>query len=438
MSDQLGLFGKSEDDENPELNLVDLRAALSRTAGSPTLEPASRVAPRRAQRVARVVAANRRKRRLRQSVLAVVVLLLLAGGVVVGFKVWRTDATAVPDFAGSGSSEVVVRVQSGDVLGDIADTLVADKVVASSKAFVDAAANNADIKNIRPGYYKVKTNASGAASVAAITNPLARVGMLRLIPGQQLADVAIKTGGTSGVKAGYLSDIVKAACVPLNGVSNCFTAAQLLQAEETADPVALGVVNWAVAAVQNAPDPTRRLEGMLVPGDYNVPPGADPVAALQAVVSASAANWNATGIVAGAKALGQTPYDVAVVASLIEREGNATSMGQVSRVTYNRLAIAMKLQFDSTVAYALGLSSISTTNEQRRSLSPYNTYVAAGLPPTPITSPGVAALNAALNPVDGNWLYFVEVDLKGNFCFSLTYAEHSKCVTQARAAGVFG
>jgi UPF0755 protein len=98
----------------------------------------------------------------------------------------------------------------------------------------------------------------------------------------------------------------------------------------------------------------------------------------------------------------------------------------------------MKLQLDSTVDYALGHSQISTTAAERATPSPYNTYLVYGLPPTPITSPGVNALDAALTPADGKWLYFVKVDLKGNFCFSVTYAEHNKCVEQARANGVFG
>jgi len=436
MNDQLGLFDKRGDDETGELDLDDLRAALSRTAAAPA--PTSRAAPRRELRAARLAAAKRRKRRTRATVLAMVILVLLAGGVVVGFKLWRKDAAIVPDFAGGGAGETIVRVQSGDNLSDIADTLATSKVVASTTAFLNASAGDTSVKSIKTGYYKVKLHASAAAAVSAITDPAARVGQLRLIPGRQLADVSTRTGGAGNITVGYITQITKAACVPLNGVRRCFTADELWRVAETTDPVTLGLVGWAVPSVLKAPDHKRRLEGMLVPGDYDVPPDSTPLQALQAVVSASAANWNATDVVAGAKAVDVTPYQLAVVASLVEREGNATDMTKVARVTYNRLAVPMNLQFDSTVNYALDRAQITTTAAERASASPYNTYATAGLPPTPISSAGPAAIDAALHPDDGKWLYFVKVDLKGNSCFSVTLTEHENCVARARANGVFG
>ena len=383
MNDNLGLFDRRGEDETGELDIGELRAALNKTAGAPAPPPPPpRVAPRREQRAARVAAARRRKRRVRHSISALVVLVVIAAAVVVGLRVWHKDTTAIPDFAGTGDAQVVVRVESGDTLDDIADTLTTDKVVASSQAFVNAAGGNDDIRGIKTGYYRVRLHSSAAAAVTAITDPAARVGQLRLIPGRQLADLATTVGGRSVVVPGYITDITKAACVPLNGASDCFTADQLWQAEETADPVALGVVAWAVSAIQRAPDPKKRLEGMLVPGDYDVPPGSTPLQALQAVISASAANWNATDIVAGAKALNKTPYQIAVTASLVEREGNSPdNMPSVARVVYNRLASDMKLQFDSTVDYALGRSQVSTTAAERATPSPYNTYFSAGCRP---------------------------------------------------------
>lgn len=436
MNDHLGLFDRKGDDETGDLDLTDLRAALTRTAGS-RATPA-RTSPRREQRAVRLAAAKRRQRRRRSTILALLILALLAGGVVVGFRIWRNDVTAVADFTGTGESETVVRVQSGDSLTDIADTLAADKVVASAKSFVNAAADDAAVKGIKTGFYKVKLHASAAAALVAITDPAARVGQLRLIPGRQLADVSTKTGGGGKVTEGYITAITKAACVPLNGARNCFTADDLWHVVETADPTKLDVVGWAVPNVLKAPDPRKRLEGMLLPGDYDVPPTSDPLTALHAVISASAANWTATNIVAEAKSVDLTPYQLAVVASLVQREGNSTDMPKVARVTYNRLADRMKLQFDSTVNYALDRAQISTTAAERAKASPYNTYATAGLPPTPISSPGPDALDAALNPDDGKWLYFVKIDLQGNSCFSVTLEEHNKCVELARRHHVFG
>ncbi len=436
MNDQLGLFDRRGEDETGDLDLGDLRAALARTAGSPVAE--ARSTPRRQQRADRLAAARRRRRRRQSTVLALVVLALLAGGVVVGFKVWRNDAATVADFSGSGEAETVVRVQSNDTLTDIAATLATDKVVASAAAFVNAAADNAEVKGIKTGFYRVKVHASAAAALTAITDRGARVGQLRLIPGRQLADVSTRSGGAGKVTDGYITEITRAACVPLNGSSNCFTSADLWRVAETADPVALGVAGWAVPNVLKAPDARKRLEGMLVPGDYNVPPGSTATAALQAVISASASNWNDTDLVAGAKAVKLTPYQLVTVASLVEREGIARDMPKVARVTYNRLAVSMKLQFDSTVNYSLDRAQISTTAAERAQPSPYNTYDAAGLPPTPISSPGPDALDAALNPDDGSWLYFVKIDLKGNSCFSVTLEQHNSCVELARHNHVFG
>ena len=115
-------------------------------------------------------------------------------------------------------------------------------------------------------------------------------------------------------------------------------------------------------------------------------------------------------------------------------------MPNVSRVIENRLAIPMRLQLDSTVNYAEGQSQIATTEESRLDpTSPYNTYAREGLPPTPIGGVGPDALDAALHPADGSWLYFVKVNpTTGQSCFSVTLEEHNKCVEQARAAGVFG
>ena len=96
------------------------------------------------------------------------------------------------------------------------------------------------------------------------------------------------------------------------------------------------------------------------------------------MVSASAALWNGTDIIADAAANGVTPYQAAIIASLVEREAITADMPKVSRVIYNRLAKPMKLEFDSTVNYALDRASIATTAEDRANPSPYNTYAQPG------------------------------------------------------------
>jgi UPF0755 protein len=114
---------------------------------------------------------------------------------------------------------------------------------------------------------------------------------------------------------------------------------------------------------------------------------------------------------ADAKKLKRSPYEVLIVASIIEREVNREEYRpRVARVLYNRLDKGMKLRLDSSVVYAEKLKTNTTTQEARKSKSKYNTYRYKGLPPGPISAPGKAALEAAANPDKGKWLYFVTVN----------------------------
>ena len=436
MSDQLGIFGRS-DGETGELDVDELKAAL---AAAPTEAPRDAPPiPRGPEHAPDPGAAARRHRRW--LVFAVVVLIVIVAALIAGFLFWRSKADVIPDYAGTGGNEVVIRVQGGDGIGDIAKTLTDAGVVASAEAFERQAALDADVQALRPGYYRVRQNASAQATADALVAKENRVGQVRLIPGRQLADVtAVSTdrSAPATVVPGYISEITRAACVPLNGRQDCFTADDLWKVAETAEPAELGVVEWATDAVRKAPDPRKRLEGMILPGDFDIPPGSTPEQALKAVVSASAALWNGTDIVADGAAHKTTPYQAAIIASLVERQAIAGDMPKVSRVVYNRLAKPMKLEFDSTVNYALDRASIATTAKDRANPSPYNTYVHLGLPPTPISSPGPDAIAATLDPAEGSWLYFVKANARGESCFSITVKEHAACVARARAAGVFG
>jgi len=431
----LGIFGR-EPGETGDLDVDELRAAL---ASAPGVSEADEPPAPEMTDEERAFAARRRHRRW--LVFAVVVLLVIVAGLVAGFFLWRSTTDVVPDYDGLGDSEVVIRVQGGDSVGDIATTLADAGVVASAEAFERQASLDADVQALRPGYYKVRQGASAQATADALVAKENRVGQVRLIPGRQLADVsAVSTDPNvpPTVVPGYISAITAAACVPLNGQQSCFTAAELWQVAETADPAALGVVEWAADGVRAAPDPRKRLEGTILPGDFDIPPGSTPEQALKAVVSASAALWNGTDIIADAASRGVTPYQAAIMASLIEREAIASDMPKVSRVIYNRLGIGMKLEFDSTVNYALNRASIATTADDRANPSPYNTYAQPGLPPTPISSPGPDAVAAARDPAEGSWLFFVKANEKGESCFSITVEQHDACVAQARANGVFG
>ncbi|TDN70113.1 endolytic transglycosylase MltG [Paraburkholderia sp. BL10I2N1] len=125
----------------------------------------------------------------------------------------------------------------------------------------------------------------------------------------------------------------------------------------------------------------------------------------------------------------KTPYDALTMASIIEKEtGKATDRPMVSAVFANRLRVGMPLQTDPTVIYGLGDSFAGRLKKRDlQTDTPYNTYTRMGLPPTPIALPGVASLQAALNPAQTTALYFVSRG-DGSSIFSDTLDDHNKAV----------
>jgi UPF0755 protein len=122
--------------------------------------------------------------------------------------------------------------------------------------------------------------------------------------------------------------------------------------------------------------------------------------------------------------LNLTPYEIVIVASMIESETRLDEeRPMVARVIYNRLREGWTLGIDATVLYLLGDRHAVLTESALATDSPYNTRVVAGLPPTPIGAPGLASLQAALEPADGNWFYYVLGDCEGHHNFSETNAE---------------
>jgi len=114
-----------------------------------------------------------------------------------------------------------------------------------------------------------------------------------------------------------------------------------------------------------------------------------------------------------AAAVHLTPGQVITIASILEAEGGSPSYySRVAEVIYNRLAAHWRLGLDSTVNYALHRFGPHLTNTQLAVNSPYNTRTHYGLPPGPIDSPGDAAIQAALHPAHGNYMFFVTVNLK--------------------------
>jgi UPF0755 protein len=186
-----------------------------------------------------------------------------------------------------------------------------------------------------------------------------------------------------------------------------------------ADPQALGL-----------PAEATSVEGFLFPATYTFGPEVTADEVIRTLVDRTFQSLDAAGVAP------EDRWETIIIASLIEREsGSEADSYKVSRVIQNRLDPAQfdsgLLQFDSTVHYGTGDDTVVTTTDAERAdaSNPYNTYVHPGLPPGPIGNPGDVAIDAARNPADGPWLYFVTVNLEtGETVFSATFAEHEQAV----------
>jgi UPF0755 protein len=398
-----------------------------------TTDAAERSAPRRLTDGRRVQRRARERRRRRVVLGTVLVVLVLAvGGVLFGVRELQA-LREVPDFAGAGGAQTVVQVEDGQSLTAIGATLAQRNVVASVRAFTRAAEADPRVRAVQPGYYQLRERMSGSTAVARLQEPSARVGHLEIRGGGQLDNVEEPDGKTV---PGLLSEISRASCAMIAGVSTCVSPEDLRTAMSHTDLGQLVLPSWAVDPMSRV-EPRRRLEGLLVPGNYDVRPGGSAVELLRQVISTSVARLLAGGFPASAAGAGHSAYEVLVIASVIEREAITRDFRRVSRVIVNRLAAGMPLQMDSTINYPLDRQEVRTSDADRARPGAYNTYLNVGLPASPIGSPSAAAIAAALNPEPGTWRYFVKCQKDGASCFSVTREEHDAAVRDAAARGVF-
>jgi UPF0755 protein len=169
------------------------------------------------------------------------------------------------------------------------------------------------------------------------------------------------------------------------------------------DPASLGLPSYA----------NGKAEGYLFPATYEVLPHETALGVLKGMVQRFGQEATLVNLPAAANQVHQKQGQAIIIASLVQAEGGRLSdYPKIARVIYNRLARGIPLQLDSTVLYGLNTYGILASDKDLTSPSPYNTYRHKGLPPGPIDSPGAAAIQAALNPAPGPWLYFVTVNPK--------------------------
>ncbi|MBX3046632.1 MAG: endolytic transglycosylase MltG [Anaerolineales bacterium] len=175
------------------------------------------------------------------------------------------------------------------------------------------------------------------------------------------------------------------------------------------------------------------LEGFLLPGNYEIPREAGAIDLLLTLLDSEVFSAQMTPeLVAGFQAQGLSIYDALILASIVERESViASEMPLIASVFHNRLDIGMKLQADPTVQYAVGYDDRGQwwpsplTAADLQFDSPYNTYLYAGLPPSPIAAPSAGALQAVAFPAASPYYYFqAACDGSGAHMFAVTYEEH--------------
>ena len=390
---------------------------------------------RRMDRTARARAVRNRRRRRTIGLLSLGLLgAVVVAAVLLGSKLWGGLFGSPTDFTGQGDQDVLIQVHEGDSTTAIAQTLVDQHVIASAQPFVSAAQGNAAIAAIQPGFYMLRTEIPSASAVERLADPANRVGKLTIPEGRQLDDITdLKS---NEVTDGIFTLISKASCFDLDGDEKCVSAADLKAAASAGTPVSLSVPDWAVQPVTKMGSDHRRLEGLIAAGTWNVDPTASAQQILSSLIATSAAHYTNGGLLDTAKTMGMSPYEILVVASLVQREAKPDDFAKVARVIYNRLAEPQRLEFDSTVNYPLDRQEVATTDADRAQVTPWNTYASDGLPATPICSPGDHALEAAEHPEPGDWLYFVTIDMEGTTLFTKDYQQHLANIELAKRNGV--
>jgi UPF0755 protein len=293
-----------------------------------------------------------------------VVLLFTAG-----LRELRSNTSTAPDFScRENGREVIVHIDAGSSGSAIGKVLLDAGVVKSSESYFRVAVGDPRSSQVAPGNHRL-TLQNCAKQVL-----------------EELLDVRRLSGLINVQEGMWLSEILP----------------QMYRSGFSASDVRSALVNL------KKPAGFTSLEGLFFPAQYSFDKGTSALAALSSMVSRAESEMSAAGFFKSGEKF--TPQQLLTIASLIQAEGKLQDFTKISRVIRNRLVKGMPLQFDSTVHYVKkSRGNIFLSTQGTLINSPYNTYRKYGLPPGPINSPGRQAMNAALNPEAGNWLYFITV-----------------------------
>lgn len=309
------------------------------------------------------------------------------------------------DPPGPPGEAVTIVVDQGASLASVADLLQEKGVIANATVFRWYVARGHPI-NLRPGNFVVHKRDSLGDIVKA----------LNVVPSQVYERASIPEGLTLAQVAERLQKQIPR-----------FSAERFLAVPES------GAVQsrWVIAGWTN-------YEGLLFPETYQIAQDETEEQVFARMVKLMDTVGARAGLDRSISTVGYNPYEVLIIASMIEREAKVQGdRAKIARVVYNRLEKKMPLEIDATVIYAAGGNITNVTQALIEGTdSPYNTYQNLGLPPGPIAMPGNASIEAALNPAQGDWLFYVVTAADGTHTFAKTYEEHLANIRLAERNGV--
>ncbi len=298
--------------------------------------------------------------------------VLFVGALTFSLHSLRTNVSIAPDFPRianvSQFQTVVVDIPAGATGSEVGQILLDKGVVKSALAYFRAAVANPKSTQVAPGAHQLTKGISAVQALEQLLDPDRIPNLIRIVEG------------------GWKSEVITAL--------NKYGFAQ-------------GAIDQAFKDVE-LPKGFKDAEGLLFPAQYSFPTGTNASQAVQSMVDRFMSSTSGRELLSASGKY--SPSQLLIIASIVQAEGDTKDFARVARVILNRLEISMPLQLDSTVHYikkVRGQIFLSTNSTFIN--SPFNTYRRYGLPPSPIGNPGNAAIEATLNPADGDWLYFITV-----------------------------
>ena len=332
--------------------------------------------------------------------------LIGAGLVIVLFTfslfLMRSQSSSAPDFNDVQSvqdlPEVIIEIPNGATGSQIASILFESGIVKSSQAYFRIAVGDARSQKVAPGSHRMTLKISARQALDQLLDPDRIPNLIRVAEGAWKSEVE---------KAFITYGFTK------QEVSKAFSSLKL-------------------------PQGFSNSEGLIFPAQYSFPQGTSAQAAAQSMIDRFSDDPYGRELLQGNKDF--SAQQLLTIASIVQAESTNEDFSKVARVIYNRLKIGMPLQMDSTVHFIMqARGDIFLSRKSTTLNSPYNTYMKFGLPPGPISSPSSDAIKATLEPIQGDWLYFITV-APGDTRFTASFDEFSSWkveYTKNRKAGAF-